>query len=104
MSKYHIVGNNMWRLKCKYIFDILQTKDTINPTCNITNIVGTCNIGSDLCACVNHSWSMNVIVGDDGDGLREIFPTGAGSNKSFTYDNFTIGHTINQGVIHASIG
>lgn len=80
------------------------TQDKINPTCNVTNVVGTCNIGSDLCACVNHTWTMDVVVGDEGFGLRDIFPTGAGSNQSFTHDNFTIGHTISQGVIHASIG
>ena len=82
----------------------LQTKDTIDPTCNVTNVVGTCNIGSDLCACVNHTWSMDVVVGDEGFGLRQIFPNGAGSNQSFTHDNFQIGHNISMGVIHASLG
>ena len=90
--------------KVSTIILFLQTKDTIDPTCNVTNVVGTCNIGSDLCACVNHTWSMDVVVGDEGFGLRQIFPNGAGSNQSFTHDNFQVGHNISMGVIHASLG
>ena len=92
------------RRKVSTIIVFLQTKDTIDPTCNVTNVVGTCNIGSDLCACVNHTWSMDVVVGDEGFGLRQIFPNGAGSNQSFTHDNFQVGHNISMGVIHASLG
>jgi len=76
----------------------------VNPTCNITQLSGACNIGSDLCECLKQTWSMDIEIGDDGFGLREVFPVAAGSNTtySFTYDNFTQGHNTSMGVVKAS--
>ena len=47
---------------------------------------------------------MDIEIGDDGFGLREVFPVAAGSNTtySFTYDNFTLGHNTSMGVVKAS--
>lgn len=57
----------------------------------------------DPCSCHTHTWSGTAVFGDVGFGLFQISST-VGTSGSFTYDNFTAGHTIDEGVKTARIG
>ena len=77
--------------------------DTDSPMCNVTKTVGTCKIGTDLCTCVNKTWSMDAEIGDTGFGLQSVFVSGAGNKSGFSHDRFSPGHTVDMGVIKAKL-
>jgi len=79
-------------------------EDHIDPTCNITQVVGTCNFGTDPCACVNYTWSVDMEIGDEGLGLEKIEILNGTAPYQFSHDKFTVGQNISMGVINAKIG
>lgn len=82
---------------------IVRVIDTKAPICNVTSTTGKCDFGADICQCSKHNWEMTADVGDDGDGLQDVFSSGAGNSSTFTKDSFHIGHTLAKGVIHTSL-
>ncbi|XP_046570408.1 von Willebrand factor A domain-containing protein 7-like [Haliotis rubra] len=74
---------------------IVRKVDNTTPECNVTSMTGSCSVAQmDPCSCHIHTWSGTAVFGDVGFGLFQI---SSGTSGSFTYDNFTMGHTIDKG-------
>ncbi|XP_071103361.1 von Willebrand factor A domain-containing protein 7-like [Haliotis cracherodii] len=83
---------------------IIRKVDNTTPECNVTSVTGSCSMAQmDPCSCHLHTWSGTAQFGDVGFGLFQISST-VGTTGTFTYDNFTLGHTIDKGAKTASIG
>ncbi|XP_071103193.1 von Willebrand factor A domain-containing protein 7-like [Haliotis cracherodii] len=83
---------------------IVRKVDNTTPECNVTSVTGSCSMAQmDPCSCHLHTWSGTAQFGDVGFGLFQISST-VGTTGTFTYDNFTLGHTIDKGAKTASIG
>ncbi|XP_067687797.1 von Willebrand factor A domain-containing protein 7-like [Haliotis asinina] len=83
---------------------IVRKVDNTTPECNVTSVIGSCSMAQmDPCSCHMHTWSGTAVFGDVGFGLFQISST-VGTSGSFTYDNFTMGHTIDKGAKTAKIG
>ncbi|XP_046570246.1 uncharacterized protein LOC124278563 [Haliotis rubra] len=83
---------------------VTKKVDNTTPECNVTSMTGSCSVAQmDPCSCHMHTWSGTAVFGDVGFGLFQISST-VGTSGSFTYDNFTAGHTIDKGVKTARIG
>ncbi|XP_052806606.1 uncharacterized protein LOC128235855 [Mya arenaria] len=85
-------------------FTVKEKEDHVDPTCNITNIQGTCNFGVDPCACVNYTWSADMEIGDVGLGLDKVEILNASVSYTFKNDPFTSGYNISMGIVKAKIG
>ena len=46
---------------------------------------------------------MTAVVGDVGEGLYSVFPSGAGNTSTFTVDTFIPGHNMSNGVVSATV-
>ncbi|XP_071103194.1 von Willebrand factor A domain-containing protein 7-like [Haliotis cracherodii] len=83
---------------------VAKKVDNTTPECNVTSVTGSCSMAQmDPCSCHLHTWSGTAQFGDVGFGLFQISST-VGTTGTFTYDNFTLGHTIDKGAKTASIG
>ncbi|XP_046570366.1 uncharacterized protein LOC124278644 isoform X1 [Haliotis rubra] len=83
---------------------VIRKVDNTTPECNVTSMTGSCSVAQmDPCSCHMHTWSGTAVFGDVGFGLFQISST-VGTSGSFTYENFTMGHTIDKGVKTARIG
>lgn len=69
----------------------------------MTQIVGTCDIGSDVCACVNATWNMTAVIGDVGEGLYSVFSSDAGNSSNFSSSTFKPGHRLGDGIVTAKL-
>ncbi|XP_052806245.1 uncharacterized protein LOC128235467 [Mya arenaria] len=82
---------------------VVKVVDSTSPECKVTKVIGKCDLGADVCACVNDTWYMEAEVGDNGSGLYSVFASGAGNKSTFTKSSFSPGHKIADGIVQTTL-
>ncbi|KAL4229515.1 von Willebrand factor (vWF) type A domain [Mactra antiquata] len=76
-----------------------NSSNTHNISCNVTNIVGSCNTSS---LCSNQTWSFEANVGNEASGNLNTAAINAGKNASLTRINNTI-YTLTTDCCHTDV-